>query len=177
MIFFGGSMNFKLFFILSFLSFFLFGCAMHSSGKMDSKLSGRFSCAGYKGDDNRWEPYEMVREHRVINGVDIIVNDVEAKNPHKHGPYTKDIAVVDGMWRYQPLYRNKTLYPVKVKYEFDGDKLNWYAQYPDVIDNKGKKHKAHKGEGSFWFDQNGDEIATASHFKGQIKCKRLADKK
>ena len=168
-------MNLGLFFVLFFTSSFLFGCATFSSKNMNSKFSGKFSCPGYKGDDNQWEAAEVIREHQIVNGVDIIVTDTQGKNTHKHGPYEKMIMIVDGMWRYSPLYRNNTLYPVKVKYEFDGGKLNWYARYPEITDNQGKKRKAQKGEGSVWFDSRGDEIATASHFKGQIKCKRLGN--
>ena len=165
----------SIFFILSFISFFLISCATLSSKNINSKFSGQFSCPEYKGDDNQWEAEKITREHQIVNGVDILVTHyLQGVNTHKHGPYNKRITIVDGMWRYYPLYRNNTLYPVKVKYEFKGEKLHWYAEYPDIIDNKGKKRKAHKGEGSAWFDSNGDEIATASHFKGQIKCKRAA---
>ena len=161
--------SFSLISLISLISFFLFGCTTSPI----SKFSGRFSCPGYKGNDSQWKSSEMIREHQIINGVNIMVTDNQGANPHKHGPYNKSIAIVDGMWRYYPLYRNNTLYPIKVKYELKGEKLNWYAEYPDIIDNEGKKREAHKGEGSVRFDPNGDEIAIASHFKGQIKCKRL----
>ena len=166
-------MNFKLFFIVSFTSFFLFGCATPPT---TSKFSGQFSCPSYKGDNNHWESYEMTRKHQVVNGVDIIVIKYHGTNlAEKLGPYTETVEIIDGMWRYYPLYRNNTLYPIKVKYELKGEKLNWYAEYPDVIDNEGKKREAHKGEGSLWFDSNGDEIAIASHFKRQYRCKRLTN--
>ncbi len=167
-------MNSKLFFIVSFISVFLFGCATPPT----SKFSGQFSCPSYKGDDNHWKAYEFTRKHQVVNGVEIIATNFHGTNlTEKIGPYKKDVQIVDGMWRYYPLYRNNTLYPIKVKYEFkEGkEKLNWYAEYPDVIDNEGEKREAHNGEGSAWFDSNGDEIAIASHFKGQYKCKRLTN--
>ena len=162
-------MNFRFLFTVFFISFFFFGCTTSST----SKFSGTFSCPGYKSKDNQWNAAEIIREHKVVNGVDIIVTDNQGSNPHKSGPYKKDVWIVDGMWRYYPLYRNNTLYPVKVKFELKGEKLNWYAEYPEVIDNEGKKREAHKGEGSVWFDSNGDEISEGSHYKGQIKCKKL----
>ena len=150
------------------------GCATFRASKGVSGFYGKFNCPGYKGDDNEWEGYKQTVERKVVNGVDIIVTDLKGFLFDKTGPYTKDISIIDGMWRYLPFYRNKTLYPVKVKYEKLGDnKITWQAEYPDYIDNKGIKRPARSGKGTIWIDQNGNQISTGSHYTGQIKCKRV----
>ena len=149
------------------------GCATTKVSNSVSAFSGKFSCPSYKGEDNEWEAYEAIIVHKVVNGVDIIVTERTGNLYDKMGPYTKMVQIVDGMWRYSPFYRNKTLYPVKVKTELKNNKLTWQAEYPDYIDNKGIKRPASIGQGVSWTDQNGDKISTASHFTGQFKCKRL----
>lgn len=142
-------------------------------------FSGKFNCPDYKGDDNEWKAYKAIAERKMVNGVDIIVIDIKTDVQKgsvfdKEGPYTKHVNIIDSMWRYFPFYRNKTLYPVKVKYEKLGDnKITWQAEYPDYIDNKGIKRPAGSGKGTIWIDKKGDQIATASHFTGQYKCKRI----
>ncbi len=144
-----------------------------------SGFSGTFSCPDYKGDNNEWKAYEAIVERKMVNGVDIIVREIKTDVLKgsvfdKAGPYTKDVGIIDGMWRYYPFYRNETLYPVKVKYEKVGkNRITWQAEYPDYIDNKGIKRPARSGKGTIWTDKNGDQIATASHFTGEYKCKRI----
>ena len=151
----------------------IFGCTTFTIQSNKSIFSGQFSCPGYKGDDNEWNPSIDTVEHKVVNGVDIIVVDHQGDLSDKTGPYTKTTMVADGKWRYLPLYRNNTLYPVKVKNEISDNKLTWQAEYPELIDNKRKKRAATSGKGMIWIDQNGDKISTGSHYAGQIKCKRL----
>ena len=163
-------MSHIMFILLTGLLFF--GCATFKNN--NSGFSGKFSCPGYKGDDNEWEASEEIIEHRVVNGVDIIVEHPKGNLFNKLGPYKKVVMIIDGMWRYFPLYRNEKIYPAKVKNKFVGDnKVKWQAEYPELIDNKGKKRLASKGEGEFWIDKNGDKISTGSHYTGQIKCKRI----
>lgn len=167
-----------LFFVFVFLIGLLFsGCATVKVNKGVSVFSGKFSCPAYKGEDNEWGAHEQNAVHKVVNGVDIIVTEPKGKKEDifdKMGPYKNFISIIDGMWRYGPFYRNKTLYPVKVKYEkLSDNKITWQAEYPDYIDNKGIKRLARTGKGTFWIDKNGDKISTASHFTGQYKCKRI----
>lgn len=169
------------FIVCILLTGFLFsGCkTLKTTG--NSGFSGTFSCPDYKkkGDTNEWKAYKAIVERKVVNGVDIIVRNIKTDVQKgsvfdKAGPYTKDVAIIDGMWRYYPFYRNKTLYPVKVKYEkLDNSKVKWQAEYPDYIDNKGIKRAARSGEGTFWINKDGDQMATASHFTGEYKCKRI----
>lgn len=158
---------------LLFCVFLFGGCAIFETKGNSSVFSGQFSCPGYKGADNEWNPTIDTVEHKVVNGVNIIIVDHQGDLFEKTGPYTKTIIVADGMWRYAPLYRNNTVYPVKLKNEIKGNKLIWQAEYPELIDNKGKKRVATTGKGMIWIDQNGDKITTGSHYTGQIKCKRL----
>ena len=170
----------KLLVIISILltGFLFSGCKTLKTNN-SSGFSGKFSCPGYKGEDNEWKGYEEIVERKVVNGVDIIVTDIKTDVLKgsvfdKAGPYTKNVSIIDGMWRYFPFYRNKTLYPVKVKYEkLSDNKLTWEAEYPDYIDNKGIKRPARNGKGTFRIDQNGDQVFTGSHYTGQIKCKRI----
>ena len=149
------------------------GCATFTTNNNGSGFSGKFSCPGYKGENTEWEASEDISEHKIVNGVNVIVVDHQGKLSEKTGPYTKTVMIADGKWRYLPLYRNKKIYPVKIKTEFNDNKLIWQAEYPEFIDNKGKKRLAKSGKGMVWIDQNGDRMSTGSHYTGQIKCKRL----
>ena len=161
-------------FLLSGISLLFSGCATFiTKSSSHSSFSGQFSCPSYKGNDNEWNSSIDTVEHKVVNGVDIIVVDHQGDLFDKTGPYTKTVMVADGKWRYAPLYRNNTIYPVKLKTEINGSKLKWQAEYPELIDNKGQKRFATSGKGMVWIDQNGDKITTGSHYTGQIKCKRL----
>ena len=162
----------KLLFVFGFVLFFA-GCAIFKIKDNSSGFSGKFSCPGYKGDDNEWNPTTDIIEHKVVNGVNVIVVDHQGDLFEKTGPYKKTIMIADDMWRYAPLYRNKAVYPVKIKTEINGGKLKWQAEYPELIDNQGKKRPATSGKGIIWIDQNGDKISTGSHYTGQIKCKRI----
>lgn len=162
----------KLLFIV-LLSKFILGCTTFAIQSNKSGFSGQFSCPGYKGDDNEWNPSTETIEHQSINGINIIVIDSQGDVSEKTGPYTKTVMVADGKWRYSPLYRNNTVYPVKIKNEIKGNTFIWQAEYPELIDNKGKKRPATTGTGKFWMDQNGDKISTGSHYTGSIKCKRI----
>ena len=156
------------------LTGFLFsGCTTLVSQNSPSIFSGKFRCPGYKGNDNKWEASEDIVEHKIVNGVDILVVDYQGKLLDKTGPYKKTIMIADGKWRYSPFYRNKTVYPIKVKTELKGNKITWQAEYPEFIDNKGKKRSAAKGKGVISIDENGDQISTGSHYTGAIKCSRI----
>ena len=139
-------MRLLLIIFISLTGLLCFGCVTFKNSNSD--FSGKFSCPGYKGDDNEWEASEEIIEHRIVNGVDVIVLHPKGNLFNKLGPYKKIVMIIDGMWRYFPLYRNKKIYPVKVKNEFiDNNKVKWQAEYPELIDNIGQKRLASKGEG------------------------------
>lgn len=104
-------------------------------------LSGTYQCPEYNKPDNSWKAHKIKYAQGTLADVPILLSFTIDGLKEKTGPYDKDIAILDGLWRYSPFYRNGKLYPVKTKNWVKEGKIHWMAEYPEYIDNEGKLNK------------------------------------
>lgn len=138
-------------------------------------LTGLYDCPAYKAADNEWKAHQLRLTQNTLGGVPIIISQTMGL-PDKTGPYNIDVEIADGEWRFTPFYRNKILYPMKVKTWVKDKKIHWESDIPAYVDNQGNKKEAKKGFGSQWLDADKNLISVASHYTGEYKCKRRLEK-
>ena len=165
------------------LQLVLVGCSSSQVANKTSSFSGLFECDGYKangqGESFQVAPFSQKIEHKVVNGIDVIVtkrSDSEKMKAYGEMPSSVDIWILDGTWRHTTVKAGGKLIAGKRMAKFTDESKNsivWKSEYPVYVDNRGKKWNAAKYGGKWWIDpKTGNKKSTTVFVDKEVTCRR-----
>lgn len=169
-------------FLLVLLTICLFTIGCETTPKYKNwkvLMSGTFDCpatqgnkAGKKGYKDSHPAFQQIIDHKVVNGVDVIIADYQND---ERKPYDKMIVIADGEWHHATMLSNKKPIPYMLKATVsEKGELKWWSKIPANVDKDGKKWPASENQGRWWIDPTtGNKKSEANFLKGVVTCKRV----